>query len=413
MPYGVLEEGFAIKPESQILADVRARQEASSELGPSLDYETTGALGQLNNTIAPGLSELWELAGAVYKSRDPEGAVGVPLDELLSLTGAARRGAAPSTITGVLLTIEAGQTVPAGSLASVAGRPDIQFTLDADVENAGGVTADFEGDFTCTQDGPVAVNADTLTVIDTLGNGWTAVTNPNAANVGRFADSDIIYRQRWADQRARAGSTTVSAIRAMLLDSDTTPEFADIESVIVLENKGSTVDANGLPPKSVEAIIDDGETPTVDDDLIADRLFGVGVDDAAFVSGIAGGIGSHGNQSGTATDSAGTEHTIRFSRVTRKPVYIELTVTRGPRFPVDGAAKVAAALVDAGNALGIDADVIALFIRSQAFTVAGVIDVPEFAIGFAASPTEDDNLPVGYRERATFDTSNVSVTVAT
>jgi hypothetical protein len=60
----------------------------------------------------------------------------------------------------------------------------------------------------------------------------------------------------------------------------------------------------------------------------------------------------------------------------------------------------------------VDEDVIALYIKSQALTVAGVTDVPEFAIGLALSPTEDDNLPMGYRERAAFSTARVTINPA-
>jgi hypothetical protein len=401
--YGVKPEGFLIKPLEKIREDIVARLVASPDVGPSQDYSDTDPLGQIIGSFSSEIAEVWELGFAVHTSGDPEGALDVPLDQLLSLTGSERLAARPSRVEGALLTLDAGAIVAAGAQVSVTGRPDITFTLDAEVKNETPDPGDFSGDFTCTVDGPVNVNAGTLEVIDTSVSGWTAVTNPDDAIPGRLAAGNIEYRQRWSDERAQQGSTTVSAIRAALLNTDDDtghPEFATIEKVLVLQNKKDVVDDNGLPPHSVEAIIDDGETPSVDDDLIAQVLWD---------NGIAGGIDSYGNQSGTAIDSEGVEQTVYFSRVTRRNIYITLSLTRTTSFPVDGDAKVKTALATAGNGYDVDEDVIALFIKAQALTVAGVTDVPDFAIGLAALPVADDNLPMGYRERAAFSTARITI----
>jgi len=399
--FGVQAEGFVLKPLTQIRADIVARLAASSEVGPSQDYSDTAPLGQIVGALASELAEIWELGFAVHTSGDPEGALDVPLDQLLALTGSERLGARASRCEGVLLTLDAGTTVPAGSVVSVDGRPDITYTLDVEVENETDDPGDFPGDFTCTVTGPVATNAGTLTVIDTSVSGWTAVTNPDDAILGRNVATNVEFRQRAADERASQGSTTVRAIRAALLDTNDHPEFATIEKVLVLENKNDTTDTNGLPPHSVEVILDDGPTPSVDDDLIAQVIW---------EEGAAGGIDTHGNQSGTATDSEDQTHEILFSRVARIEIYIDLTVTVNDSFPADGVARVKAALAEAGNLYQVSEDVIALFIRSKAFNVTGVVDVPEFAIGLTLAPGDDANLPMGYRERATFSTARISVT---
>lgn len=399
-PYGVTPEGFRIKPVTQIVADVSARQLASPAIGPNEDVSTASYLGQLNQSLGTEIGTVWEALQGVDAGKDPEGASGVPLVQVLSLAGSEKRDPKASRLIACALTLDPGTTVPAGAIIAVTDRPDLTFTLDADVENSTLSAGDFPGNFTCTQTGPIAVNAGTAEEIVTTISGWTAVTNPEDAVLGRNVDNDIQFRQRWSNQRAAQGSTTVDAIRATLLDSDTTPEFADIEACIVLQNKDDVADVNGLPAHSVEAIIDDGDTPSVDDDLIAQVLWD---------RGGAGGITMHGNQSGTAIDSEGNSQVVKFSRVTRKNVYIKITITSGRGFPVDGDTKVAEALVTEGDKYNVDDDVIAEFIKSQAFQVFGVTDITAFAIGFAALPVADDNLPVGYRERAVFDTARVEV----
>lgn len=406
-PYGVQAEGFVTKTLAQIQADIVERLVASPAVGPSQDYTSKDPLGQIIGAHASELAEVWELGYMIHTSGDPEGALDVPLDQLLSLTGSERLGAAPSRVTGAILNLDAGTDVPAGSLVSVDGRPDIQFALLVDVAgdptDTTNVSLDVNGDpivFECTEDGPIAVNAGTLTVIDSGVSGWNSVTNPDDAEIGRFVATNVEFRQRWADERARAGSTTVGAIRAALLDTDTTPEFETIEKVLVLQNKTDRRDANGLPPHSYEAIIDDGPTPTVDDDLIAQVLWD---------RGGAAGIDSYGAETGTATDSEGDDQAMHFSRVTRREIWIEVTITRGARYPTNGAEKIKAAMAAAGNDYDVSDDVIAEFIKFQAFSVAGVADIPSFAIGLAAGPTTDDNIPMGYRERATFSTARITV----
>lgn len=398
MAYGVQPEGFVIKPLTQIRADIIARLVASPAVGPSQDYSDTDPLGQIVGCISSEVAEVWELGEAVHTSGDPEGTLGIPLDQLLSLTGSERVPARPSRMP-CMLTLEAGAVVAAGALISITDRPEIQFSLDEEVITDGS-PGDFPGEFTCTVDGPITFAADTPLTIDTAVSGWSAVTTSVGTIPGRLVANDIEYRQRWADERARSGSTTVGAIRAALLDSETTPEFVDIQKVLVLQNKTDEDDVNGLPPHSVEAIIDDGDVPTVDDDLIAQVLWD---------RGPAGGIETHGTESGTATDSEGNDQPMRFSRVTRFDVYINITVTTGSRFPVDGIAKVKLALVTAGADYDVSDDVIAEFIKSKAFEVAGVTDITDFAIGLAPGPTEDDNIPMGYRQRAVFDVDRVTV----
>jgi len=400
--YGVLPAGFVIKPLTAIQQSIVEKLQASSAVGPSQDYSSTAPLGQIVGAASSEIAEVWELGYLVHTSGDPEGTLDVPLDQLLALTGSSRIGARASRVEGALLNLDAGTLVPAGSLVSVLGRPDIQFELEEDVENAGVSPADVPGNFVCTVLGPVSVNADTLTVIDNPISGWNSVTNPDIAIIGRNVATNIEFRQRWADERAQAGSTTVSAIRACLLDTTTTPEFETIEKVLVLQNKTNWYDANGLPPHSVEAIIDDGDTPSVDDDLIAQVLWD---------SGVAGGIDTHGDQSGTAIDSEGDEQTVYFSRVTRREVFINMSITRGANFPNDGAQKLKISMAASGNEYQIDDDVIALYLKSKAFAVTGVADVPAFAIGLSFPPTLEANIPMGYRERAVFDVDRISVVV--
>lgn len=397
MSFGVTPTGFVRKTLQDVLASLRAAQAAAPELGPNLDTSDLSPTGQLNGTFASELAEVWEVLEDVFASNDPEAATDYALTVLASLTGTARRGATASQV-AVTLNLDAGALVPAGSLIAVDGRPDIQCALDEDVENTGGSAANFSSTATCTQTGPVAINSGTLTVIVNAVSGWNSVTNPADAEQGRTADSDVTLRQRRIDQLALRGGSTVRAITADLLDSETHPELDGIEDVIVLENTSDVVNGEGLLPHSFEAIIDDGAVPTVDNDDVAQAIY------ATKPAGIIAG----GGVFGTADTDAGPLP-IFFSRATRKNVYVEIGLMTTAEYPADGDDQVIAAILAYADQLGVGDDVIALRVRAAAFSVPGVADVPTFAIGFAISPTLDDNLSIATRERAAFDSSRIAV----
>lgn len=398
MSYGVTSAGFAIKTVEDIKTSLRERQAAAPEIGPNQDFTEQSILGQLNGTIASEIAELWELGEEVYHSQDPEAASDYALTVVASLTGTEVR-AATATEVPVTLNLDAGVLVPAGSMVAVDGRPDIVCEIREDVENVGGSTDDIDGVAVCMQLGPIAINAGTLTEIVTPVTGWNSVTNALDGQQGREADGEITVRQRRADQLALRGGSTVRAIEADLLDTDTHPELDGILSVVVAENTSIATNIDGIPGKSFEVILDDGDVPSVDNDDIAQSIFDTKP----------GGISPFGSSSGVATDANGSAHTIPFTRVSRVDIWVTITLSTDSRYPADGDEQVKAAIVEKGGELQSDDDVIALAIKSAALTVSGVRDVTAFAIGTSPAPTLEVNIPMSLRQRAAFDTSRVAV----
>jgi hypothetical protein len=241
--------------------------------------------------------------------------------------------------------------------------------------------------------GAVQVDAGQLTVIGSPVTGWNSVTNAEDAVPGRAVASDQELRALRAQELARRGGSTVSAIRADVLQVD------GVDSVIVLENKRDIPDANGLPGHSFEVILDDGEVPAADDDEIAQAIF-----DTA-----PAGIYAGGTATGEATDVEGLSHDVNFSRVERLEVYIALSLVTNDLFPTNGPTLVAEAIVAAGDTYRPGDTAVALYLRSQAFSVSGVVDVPDFFLDYVPGPGATANLPVTFRQRNVFDTGRVDV----
>lgn len=392
--YGVTPQGFVIKPQMQAYADVVAKLKAAPAWGPNIDYSTNSPIGQLINSLLDSPAELWELGEQLYANDDPDAAVGVPLDNISSITGTIRPAATFSVAKNIVLNIDGGKTVPAGSLISPVDRPDVFFALDADVTNSSGSPANCPGNATCTVEGPINVAAGLLTAMASPLSGWNSVTNPNDVIAGRDDASNQELRALRSTELSTKGSGTVGAIAAAAA------AVPGVLSASVLENTGDTADTNGLPPHSFVAIIDDGAVPAAANDDMA----------AAILTNRSAGIPSDGSQAGTADDDSGDAHTEHFERVVRRDIYINATLTvNAATFPSDGLAQVQAQIVARGNGLKVAEDVIALFIRAAAFNVAGVVDVPSFTlqIGVPPAPTDTANLPIGTYQRSTWDTSRV------
>jgi hypothetical protein len=400
--FGVTPTGFNRKQLTDILSDITTKQRAA--FGELLDTATATELGQLNGTFASGLAECWELAEGAFHAYDPDAASDYALTSIAGLTGTVRRAAKASTVL-LTLNLNAGATVPAGSIVQHSSRPDIRFTTDTLVTNSSGVAAYFPASATCKQTGPIGAIAGSLTVIITPASGWNAVTNSADAIAGRDVDNDITLRQRREDELALRGGSTVSAIKADLLDIENRPGLDGINSAEVLENTGDSPDANGLPPHSFEAIIDDFEQDGVthqvaDPNNIAQAIW----------ESKPGGIPSYGGSSATAIDSTGANQTVRFSYITPRPVYFALTIARTSEYPIDGDAQVKAAIVAKGATLKAGGDVIALVFKALPLGVAGVSDVTALTLGFAPAPVSSANLAVAVRERATFSSLNIVLT---
>lgn len=393
---GVTPEGFVKKTLEEILQEIGDRQRAT--FGAAFDTSDNTAMGQLNGTFASAHAEAWELLEECFHSFDPDAASGYALTALAGLTGTARRAAAASVVRRQRLSLNAGVTVPDGALIAHAGRPDILFAVVGPVTNSGGSPANIECEAVCTQTGPIGALIGTLTEIVNPVSGWTDTTNLTDAILGRDVDSDIVLRSRREAQLALQGGSTVAAIRADLLDVESHPELADMRSVRVLENTTDTT-VDGIPPHAIEALIDDGDVPSIDNDLIAQIIW----------DSKAAGIATSGSSNGTATDAAGDPQTVYFSRVTLRPVYIDITVTTNSDFPLGGVDLVKEQILAEGS--DVAELVIALQLRAAALNVAGVLDVPVFELGFSPSPSGTTNLSPGNRHRATFSSANISVTV--
>lgn len=393
---GLSSTGLTIKTTDEVLDEINTEMRATISAG--LNLSSASVLGQINGIMAAKFAELWEVARAVYSAFDPDASTGASLDRLSAVTGTVRQAATKSRVTATV-NIDDGFSQAAGALvAHVNGDPARRFVSAETAANSSGVAANVSVAFEAETAGAVECLAGQLTVIAEPVTGWNSITNAADATVGLETDTDSQLRVRRRDELA-GGSHTTDAIRTDLLQN----ESLGVIFARVLENDTDTTDANGVPRKSIEAIVYGPASPTSDDDqALAEALW------AAKPAGIR----AYGTTSKTVTDEQGNEHAVSFTRPTLKNVYLEIDiVVDADEYPVDGDDQVAAALVAVGddNYQPGD-DVIAERIKAAAFAVDGVLDVSALRLGFTASPVGTANLSIALREIADLDSARVVVT---
>lgn len=443
--YGLTEAGFLPKPLEQIKADLEAGFQAA--LGASIDLTPQSVLGQWIGIASEALAADWEMAESLYASWNPDSASGVAQDLLCSLTGTARN---PPTLTHVTATctgtpatvLPVGRVVRTGAGDSFATDTEATIAavgawagttayvvpnrvttggvvLEAVVSGTSGGTAPTppalgatvaDGtvlwrrvgsgtgavDVACTAQlsGPKAAAAGALTTIGTPVAGWDACYNSAGPTIlGSNLETDAALRLRREIELRGQGRSPWESLRARL------SAVANVTGVYIYSNTSDITDANGLPPHSVEAVVQGG----TDADVAA-----------ALWANVAAGDRTWGTTTVAVTDSQGDAQNVLFTRPTEVPVYVAMAVTTDPAtWPVDGAAQIKAALVTYGASVyTMGWDVVASALAARAFTIPGVLDVTATLVGTSSPPSSSATIAITPRQYATLDTARIAVTVS-
>lgn len=400
MAYGLLSTGFSPKTLQVILDELAAAQRASSALGDDWDTSAESPTGQLNLSIATEQASAWEALELVYNSRNPRNASFAGLDSVCALTGVERRDATKGTVT-LSVTLNAGVTLPAGSVVYVAGQPSNRWVTTAAATNSGGSPAAISVAAEAETAGVQVANLGTITGIATPYTGWTAVTNAADAAAGRAAELDASLRVRREAELVTGGDSPIDAIRAALsrVSGVVIAEVVENDTEIDLRPWG------GLPPHSIEAIVQGGT-----DAAVALALW----------QAKAGGIRAYGTTTASVLSASGSTRSVSFTRPTNTNAYACVRVAYDDgTYPGGGAIEAAVANVTTGQLAG------AAIKRSDIFAavraVTGVIDIDEVllsrsivnSVGAAARAAFAFNLTAISREVLKLSGARVAIVRAT
>jgi uncharacterized phage protein gp47/JayE len=391
MTYGVTNSGFIPKTVEVIKAEIEASERSSNALGTNVNVSAHTILGQINGIVAGKAAEIWEVAESIYNAHNPDSAVDESLDNLSAICpGISRNEPAHSTVTATL-NLDAGITLPAGSIASVVGSSNSRFVTTEDATNPDVVTADVGVTMRSESTGRVYAAAGTLTVIETPFSGWNSITNVLAADPGSDLEQNDELRLRREATIRLAGSTHVDAIRADLLNLD-----GMLDAVIIENDTDNFVE--GLTPHSMQIFIWDGVAGDVADDTIAATIY----------ENKAGGIYTHGNTIETITDTMGFDRDIRFDRVEQLPLYIEIDLLVNAQYAGNNA--VITAVQNTAADFRIGQDVYIFRIGAAVAGIDGLVNVTGIRLGWSPAPDGIEDLAVPFSAIAVLQSVEVDYT---
>lgn len=370
--YGITKDGFKKKSREQIVEDMKL---ALKNKFNNLNMTDKNPLIKIIKVVSYPIALYWSALESLYNNRWISTATDSTLDEVVQYLGLTRRqgtkAVANVTFSGDDLTF-----IPEEFLLETVAEKPIQFqTTESGYIGGGSITLQVEALETGI-DGNVAAN--TITEVVNPISGLDSVTNTDEAQGGGERETDQELRERYYESYDRAGGSTLTAIRANILEN------TGVTACLMLENYTMSVDENGLPPKSFESIVYGG----VDAEVIE-----------AIYDKKPAGIESHGNISGTIDDEVGRTHTISFSRAAPVDIYISMEIVRGSNFPLDGEEKIKSEIVDYINSeLSINESVIYTRLFDLIYNVVGVDDVTSLTLGTSASPTGTSNVEIEFDE---------------
>ncbi|NIF30567.1 baseplate J/gp47 family protein [Enterobacter sp. Cy-643] len=347
--------------------------------------------GQLISLVALAIHDANNAAIATYNSFSPATAMGRALSSNVKINGIVRRAATFSTV-DLLLTGIPGTTITRGSVRDDSGvtwfLPEV-VSLGVD----GSVTATA----TCASSGVMAAPAGSITIMGTPTRGWTAVTNPQAATPGVAAETDAELRIRQSQSVALPALTPFEAVEGAIAN------IAGVTRHKLYENDTGAVNANGLPPHSIAAIVDGGDVTEI----------------ARTIRGKKGqGVATFGATSIVVPDLYGNPHCIAFSRSDNVPIYVDIVLKVFTGYTSQIGEQMKQAIADYINGLGIGDSVLLSRIYSPANlgVVSGgqarYYDITDLLIGKSSSAVAAANVNIGYSEAASCRVDNITITVS-
>lgn len=403
---GVTYDGFEAKRLADVLSDAEA--ELSTIVDPASgeslqpDFGSEDPAMQVVQVPLDAVGTAWEALQLVWEQFDPSKAVGPSLSGLVQLNGITRQDAAPSTVT-LSLAGTPGTLVPAGSVASDANNVNQWATVEDKQIGIGGTAS---VDAKCTVFGPVSADANTINNIVTTVPGWLSVNNPIAAQPGRDIETDDELRQRRRRSTLAPAAGPVESIYANLAD------LPGVSYARVRQNNTLSVDSNGIPPKSVAAVVVGGE----DEDIAYTLLARTGVTSEWF-----------GSSSLTLFDQQNEPYVVKWTRPTPLPIYIDLTIDvyNTSVFPADGLQQIKDAIIayaaggapaigieDGFNDTGFPPGETVRY--SRLFTPINSVPghrVTSLTIGTSPSPAGESDIPTPWDEFPEFTAANIDITV--
>ena len=240
--------------------------------------------GQQINIYAQSMRDLLEVIQQIYTGFDIQQAIGIVLDQRVSLLGIERQGATftqqqveiTTDRSLTLIGLDADANNPDGIGYTVADDTGTQFIL-LDTFNAPSAGV-YNLTFRAKDLGSITTIPNTITNPVTVVLGVTNIDNPTGAlEVGIDGESDASLRLRATKSTANKSQGFIDGITGLLLNVD------GVTDAVVYENFTNVIDSNLIPAHSMWAICEGGANTNIANVIYETKTTGAGMKGAVTV----------------------------------------------------------------------------------------------------------------------------------
>lgn len=390
-PPVITAAGLSVPSFNDILSSLTSTYQtiygASTYLGnDAADFQWISA-------VALKLNDAMGLCQLAYNARSPLTAIGADLDSIVKLNGLARL--VPTNSTAVLVLSGAARTPVVGGV--VSDQNGNLWTLPTPLTI--GANGTISATATCQTAGQISANENTITT-PAVGftAGWTSVTNPAPAIVGKPVETDSGLRARQSISVALPSETRLAGTQAALL------QVPGVTLAIAMENQTSVTDQYGNEGHSLTCVVQGGEPLAIATAIFANR-----------------GIGPN-TQGATATamtitpvtdPSSGNITDIGYIVALSVPIYVSLSIhSLSVSFTTATQSAIIAAIVAYLNGLDIGEEVLQSSLYGAALSVMPnplqpIFSIRALTLGTAAAPTGTADLTLAFYQVASGATADV------
>lgn len=249
MPNSLTATGLTIATQQELVAQLTAEYQAT--YGASINLGSNTPDGQMMYNFIQQILDVLQLNAQIYNSFDPDNAIGVQLDQRVSINGIQRQ-AGTFTITNITLVTSQSVNIygldqTAQPIFTVADNAGTQWQLQT---TQLGVTGTQVFAFQAANAGEVFTTQNTITVPVTIVLGITTINNPTSyTTLGINAETDAQLRVR----RQQSVSLPSQGYYAGLLAA--LENINGVTSAFVYENTGPGVNGAGVPGHSIWVIV--------------------------------------------------------------------------------------------------------------------------------------------------------------
>ena len=393
--------------QTQGIAEIKSELETKfrDTFGENVNVTPNSVFGQQIGIHAEREALVQAQILAVYNSLDPDNATGVTLDQRSALTGTFRKPATKSKSASFQVNGTDTTIIDNGKRIELLQTQEVWVVVDGPYEIGDVTTGLVQVTCEAEETGPKVFQTTPTTgwSILTPVAGWDSVETTadiDPEDTGSDVEGEGLLRQRRIDELLFQGND-IDAIRAAV------GAVLGVVAVAVFDNTSCVAPLDGIPPGAFEVVVDGG----VDADIAV-----------AIFSNKPPGAESFGSSGPfPQTTSEGQIIDIFLTRPTDIDIDVEINATSTGAefpFPVNGDALIAAAALIAFNT---DADigrdifppkyVSVVFVAVKDADGNDTIITAEVLMRTGIDPFATTPIVISLRERADFDSANITVTV--